>query len=269
VSAEAAHKAEDQYLVHFPNGEVEQVSITRLFVRWGRAIEDPTEYLAAKITDTPFFFEGRSRIVRHFAKQRAAFGGMTALASSGIELLEHQVSLVRKVLADPIQRYLLADEVGLGKTIEAGILIKQHLLDQPSESSILVVVPDHLTTQWRLELSGKFGISPLDSRLRVVAMSKWSDKDSDPARTMIVVDEAHLLANWAFSEDSEARRSFAFIWNSCSLPRTSVSLDVESPGSVGISAGRSERFQSSGQRTPDRGGGVGRSYGPCKWQFCQ
>ena len=209
VSAEAAHKAEDQYLVHFPNGEVEQVSITRLFVRWGRAIEDPTEYLAAKITDTPFFFEGRSRIVRHFAKQRAAFGGMTALASSGIELLEHQVSLVRKVLADPIQRYLLADEVGLGKTIEAGILIKQHLLDQPSESSILVVVPDHLTTQWRLELSGKFGISPLDSRLRVVAMSKWSDKDSDPARTMIVVDEAHLLANWAFSEDSEARRSFA------------------------------------------------------------
>lgn len=200
---------EEHYSVKFPNRVSERVPVSRLFVRWSRPIDDPTEYLAARITDTPFFFEGRSRIVRHFAKQRAAFGGMTALASSGIELLEHQVSLVRKVLADPIQRYLLADEVGLGKTIEAGILIKQHLLDQPSDSSILVVVPDHLTTQWKLELSGKFGISPLDSRLRVVAMSKWSDKDLDPARTMIVVDEAHLLANWAFSEDLEARRSFA------------------------------------------------------------
>ena len=209
LSAEAAQKEDDQYVVYFPNGEMEQVPISRLFVRWGRAIEDPTEYLAAKMSDTPFFFEGRSRIVRQFAKQRAAFGGMTALASSGIELLEHQVSVVRKVLADPIQRYLLADEVGLGKTIEAGILIKQHLLDQPSESSVLVVVPDHLTTQWKLELSAKFGISPLDSRLRVVAMSKWSEEDLDPARTLIVIDEAHLLARWAFSEDSEARRSLS------------------------------------------------------------
>jgi ATP-dependent helicase HepA len=209
LSAEAAQKEDDQYVVYFPNGQMEQVPISRLFVRWGRAIDDPTEYLAAKITETPFFFEGRSRIVRQFAKQRAAFGGMTALASSGIELLEHQVSVVRKVLADPIQRYLLADEVGLGKTIEAGILIKQHLLDQPSDSSILVVVPDHLTAQWKLELATKFGISPLDSRLRVVAMSKWSEQDLDPARTLIVIDEAHLLARWAFSEDSEARRSLA------------------------------------------------------------
>lgn len=211
---------EEHYSVKFPNGLTEHVPVSRLYVRWNRPIDDPTEYLAARITDTPFFFEGRSRIVRHFAKQRAAFGGMTALASSGIELLEHQVSLVRKVLADPIQRYLLADEVGLGKTIEAGILIKQHLLDQPSYASILVVVPDHLTTQWKLELSGKFGISPLDSRLRVVAMSKWSHRDSDPARTMIVIDEAHLLANWAFSEDLEARRSFANAQNqAASSPR--------------------------------------------------
>lgn len=200
---------EEHYSVKFPNGISECVPVSRLFVRWNRPIDDPTEYLAAKITDTPFFFEGRSKIVRHFAKQRAAFGGMTALASSGIELLEHQVSLVRRVLADPIQRYLLADEVGLGKTVEAGILIKQHLLDQPSDASILVVVPDHLTSQWRLELSGKFGISPLDCRLSVMAMSKWSDKDLDPARTMIVVDEAHLLANWAFSEDLQLRRSFS------------------------------------------------------------
>lgn len=209
VSAEAISQHEDHYIVHFPNGQVEQVPISRLFVRWSRPIEDPTEYLAAKITDTPFFFEGRSRIVRHFAMQRAAFGGMTALASSAIDLLEHQVSIVRKILADPIQRYLLADEVGLGKTIEAGILIKQHLLDHPYDASVLVVVPDHLVTQWKRELSAKFGISQLDSRLRVISMSRWSKNDEELERSLVVIDEAHLLANWAFSDNLDDRESFA------------------------------------------------------------
>ena len=209
VSADAMRRDEDHYLVHFPNGLVEHIPISRLFVRWNRPIEDPTEYLAAKITDTPFFFEGRSRIVRHIATQRAAFGGMTALASSSIELLEHQISIVRKVLADPIQRYLMADEVGLGKTIEAGILIKQHLLDHPLDASILVVVPDHLVTQWRRELSTKFGISHLDSRLKVTAISNWCTNHQGVERSLIVIDEAHLLASWAFSDNADERQSFA------------------------------------------------------------
>ncbi len=209
VSAEALRQAEDHYLIHFPNREDQYVPISRLFVRWDHPIEDPTVYLAAKITDTPFFFEGRSKIVRHLASQRAAFGGMTALASSSIELLEHQISTVKRVLADPIQRYLLADEVGLGKTIEAGILLKQHLLDSPLDASVLVIAPDHLVTQWKQELLTKFDISPLDSRVEVVSLTDWSDSVQDAKHTLVVIDEAHLLASWAFSETPEEQRLFA------------------------------------------------------------
>lgn len=60
---------------------------------------------------------------------------MTALASSSIKMLEHQVSIGRSVLADPIQRYLLTDEVGDGETIEAGILLKQQFLDCQFQST--------------------------------------------------------------------------------------------------------------------------------------
>ena len=55
--------------------------------------------------------------------ERAAARGMGALISSSIELYEHQIEVARRVLDDPVQRYLLADEVGLGKTIEAGLIM--------------------------------------------------------------------------------------------------------------------------------------------------
>ena len=44
------------------------------------------------------------------------------------DLLQHQVAVVRRVLEDPVQRYRLADEVGLGQTIEACTVVRQHLI---------------------------------------------------------------------------------------------------------------------------------------------
>ena len=69
----------------------------------------------------------------------SAAQGLTALLSASIDLMPHQVAAVRRVLNDPIQRYLLADEVGLGKTIEAGLIIRQHLIDNP-ETQVLVAL---------------------------------------------------------------------------------------------------------------------------------
>jgi len=89
VNAKAIGAREDHYHVRFPNDEDTRVPISQLFVRWSRPIDDPTEYRTARVTDTPFFFDGRSSIVRHIAAQRAAYGGLTALASAAIELLEH------------------------------------------------------------------------------------------------------------------------------------------------------------------------------------
>ena len=209
VSGMALGKREDHYHVRFPNNRDERVPISQVFVRRAKPVDDPTEYLASMITDTPFFFDGRSRIVRHIANQRRLFGGLTGLASSAIELLAHQVSVVRKVLSDPIQRYLLADEVGLGKTIEAGILIRQHLLDHPDRAKVRIIVPDHLFSQWRKELRQKFYISTEDERIAVVPLSAMQSSEMTvEEHTLLVIDEAHVCAEWAFSEDPSVRENF-------------------------------------------------------------
>jgi ATP-dependent helicase HepA len=207
VSAAALRSTEDHYHIRFPNGEEARVPVSQLHLRWARPIDDPTDYLADRLTDTPFFFDGRSRIVRYLSEQRAAFGGLTALASSAIELLPHQIATVRRVLADPIERYLLADEVGLGKTIEAGILIRQHVIDSSRDARVLVVVPRHLVSQWKSELATKFYLASPEY-ITVVAEDVLDDKTAAATWSMLVVDEAHRAALKAFDPDDSERQLF-------------------------------------------------------------
>jgi ATP-dependent helicase HepA len=220
VNACALHASEDHYHVRFPNGQQARVPVSQLYTRWAHPIEDPTDYLAARITDTPFFFDGRSTIVRHLSAQRAAFGGLTGLASAAVELLEHQVTIVRRILRDPIERYLLADEVGLGKTIEAGILIRQHIIDHPRVAKVLVVAPEHLVPQWKDELRTKFFLSGL-ANVQVISQSTLLDQELGPISwTMLVVDEAHRPALWAFSRDPKERSTYERLRSlSKSVPR--------------------------------------------------
>jgi ATP-dependent helicase HepA len=208
VSAAAINAKEDHYHISFPNKQDARIPVSQLYVRWSHPVEDPTHYLAAKVTDTPFFSDGRSRFVRHIMEQRAAFGGLTALASSAVELLEHQVAIVRRILADPIERYLLADEVGLGKTIEAGILIRQHVIDLPDTARVLVIVPGHLVSQWEDELESKMFLGPEDG-VDVVPETALLDSRLTTANpTLLVVDEAHRPALRAFSSDTGERRAY-------------------------------------------------------------
>jgi ATP-dependent helicase HepA len=130
-------------------------------------------------------------------RQRAASMGMSALLACVVELEAHQVEVVRRVLQDPVQRYLLADEVGLGKTIEAGVLIRQCILDAEKNCTVLVLVPAPLVGQWRSELSSKFFLGRcLDRSVHVVA---FDDGDRIrailPKSTMLVIDEAHHLVD--------------------------------------------------------------------------
>lgn len=65
---------------------------------------------------------------------------MTGATSAAIELADYQLQVAHRVLSDPVQRYLLADEVGMGKTMEAGIIIRQCLLDD-ADATVLVLTP--------------------------------------------------------------------------------------------------------------------------------
>ena len=75
----------------------------------------------------------------------------------GIETFWYQTETVRKVLKQFRGRVLLADEVGLGKTVEAGMVLKEYLLRGMVER-VLVLVPASLVGQWREELETKFDI---------------------------------------------------------------------------------------------------------------
>ncbi len=184
-----------EYVVAFPNRDIRTVHCDRLYVRCDRMIDDPTDFLAGRVTESPYLHERRSRLAKAFAEQRGAAAGMTGLLSAGIELESHQIEVVRRVLQDPAQRYLLADEVGLGKTIEAGIIIRQFVLDDPTGHRILVVVPAHLVDQWVAELSRRFALDCRSgSTVRVVSFDQVDAALAKGLPRMLVIDEAHQLA---------------------------------------------------------------------------
>lgn len=82
-------------------------------------------------------------------------GGILSLLSSGIIPLPHQRHVLNRAMETNNIRYILADEVGLGKTIEAGMIIKE-LKTRGLVQRILVVCPAGLVTQWASEMQEKF-----------------------------------------------------------------------------------------------------------------
>src|SRR3979490_3160685 len=78
-----------------------------------------------------------------------------AVASAQVDLNPHQVDAALFAFASPLSKgALLADEVGLGKTIEAGLVISQRWAER--RRRVLIIVPSNLRKQWHQELSEKF-----------------------------------------------------------------------------------------------------------------
>ena len=188
----------DGVTVRFPDHMDASCDYADVFVRRKRAIDDPVAYLAQGITETPQYAEARSHFLASYIRQRGAAWGISALLSAVIELEAHQIGVVRRILSDPSQRYLLADEVGLGKTIEAGLIIRQAVLDDPRSHQILILVPSTLVRQWSEELTRRFGLRDfLDDSVHVLAQetSVAAINKLLTTATMLVVDEAHHVAD--------------------------------------------------------------------------
>lgn len=143
-----------------------------------------------------------------------------------MEILEHQVRTAKTVLRRFRGRALLCDEVGLGKTIEAG-LIMDELQMRGLARSILVLTPPSLIEQWQGEMRRKFGLEFLSydhPDFRAAGADAWTSFDRiivsqhtakrEPHRSailkrrwdLIVVDEAHHLRNrstqlWKFASE--------------------------------------------------------------------
>ncbi|MFD6677666.1 protein DpdE [Rhodococcus zopfii] len=176
-----------------------------VYIRWDRPLHDPVGFGEAGLMESPYLSDLRRPFMHHVLRQRAASHGMGAALASSIELHPHQLDAARRVLEDPIQRYLLADEVGLGKTIEAGIVIRQILQDYPA-STVQLILPPFLVEQWGRELDSKFGIRDFSAdRIRIAREDRpdeWTPAD------LLVVDEAHNLARMRTSTVLDLRRRY-------------------------------------------------------------
>lgn len=113
------------------------------------------EDICAKVPEENFN-ESYLRYVAILSKiKNETSAGILSKLSSGIIPLPHQLHVLNRALSNNNVRYILADEVGLGKTIEAGLIIKE-LKTRGLIKRVLVVCPTGLVTQWSLEMKDKF-----------------------------------------------------------------------------------------------------------------
>jgi ATP-dependent helicase HepA len=220
----------ENYVVRFPNApKHELVPAVELYTRCDLPLPEPAVFLAARITETPHWQQRRAAFMQAAVEQRRACAGLTGLLSAGIDIEPHQVEVVRRVLQDPAQRYLLADEVGLGKTIEAGVIVRQYVLDHPADHSVLILVPGHLVRQWEAELAHRFRLAPFLGR-SVRVLPHDADLPKTEAVGLVVVDEAHQLARWVGEPArSPARKRFEVIRTLVTDPRTRLLLLSATP----------------------------------------
>lgn len=177
---------------------------------------DPAPFLVAGLAEPRSLSLLRRHFVQEAVVQRAIGAGLEGLLSASVELHPHQMNVVRRVLTDPVQRYLLADEVGLGKTVEAAAIIRQHVIDDPAGHKVVVVVPEPLVGQWRDELSRRFHLGPplLDDSILVLHAGDEDLEDALDGARLVVVDEAHRLVGRS-KEGRTAMRSLERLRQAC------------------------------------------------------
>ena len=160
----------------------------------------------------------------HYRLQKSSSYG---LHGPRVQLLPHQLYIASQVAKRYAPRVLLADEVGLGKTIEAGLILHQQLITGAA-SRVLIVVPDSLVHQWLVEMSRRFNFqftildeercqaldqaepgNPFETAQCVLcALSFLTDNDLRFEQSLavdwdlLIVDEAHHLT---WSEDNVSK----------------------------------------------------------------
>lgn len=177
-------------------------------------LDDPIGRMEAGLLGSATAFNLRSVAADYWLANQ--YSDLVSLSHARVDLLPHQVSVVHRVVSKYPHRFMLCDEVGLGKTIEAAMVVKE-LRARRQASRVLILAPSGLQRQWQFELKTKFNerfaIYNKDT-LRYLeqkgAANPWMDHESvitshswaswsDQRRAeiaavpwdMVVVDEAH------------------------------------------------------------------------------
>ena len=236
-----------RYAVRFDDGKEDEFPETEL-----RALPPKPDLLTmlkeGRVADAKNFLLRREALQLDDERRNDALG---ALLASRVMVKPHQVGVVQRVLSARRPRFVLADEVGLGKTIEAGMIFSALRLAGLARR-VLVVAPSHLTVQWLVELFHKFNhlftlmdterydqsldeqptVSPW-SRFNFVVTSlellqrneQYRTEAGDPSAhwDLVIIDEAHHLKGEKAYEAAQALARNS--WGLLLLTATPMQLD--------------------------------------------
>jgi ATP-dependent helicase HepA len=157
----------------------------------------PTERLFTGQLDADKWFELRYETLQQL--NRLGHSDLRGLTGARTSLLPHQLYIAHEVANRFAPRVLLADEVGLGKTIEAGLILQQQLLTERAKR-VLIVVPESLTHQWLVEMVRRFNLFfSIFNEVRCQAVEQ-SEEQENPFNTAQLV-----LCSLDFLRDNPAR----------------------------------------------------------------
>ncbi|WGL98786.1 RNA polymerase-associated protein RapA [Arsenophonus sp. aPb] len=232
------------------DSDEKNVSLREVFLDSKLTFNKPQDRLFAGQLDRMDRFALRFRALRFQYQQ---FGHQTGgLRGIRANLIPHQLYIAHEVGKRHHPRVLLADEVGLGKTIEAGMIIHQQLLAGRIER-VLIIVPESLQHQWLVEMLRRFNLhfslfddsryteslhdseNPFETEQLVICSldfvrrnKKRFDHLLEASWDMMVVDEAHHLV---WSEESPSREYQAIDTLAQQIP--SVLLLTATPEQLG------------------------------------
>lgn len=164
-------------------------------------LSKPLDRLLASQIDYKVWYDLRIEALLMQANMQTS--PLRGLVGSRVGLIPHQLYIAHEVGQRFAPRVLLADEVGLGKTIEAGLIIHQQLKTGRSER-ILILVPDSLQYQWMIEMRRRFNLEFSLFDLARTASIKEHDPDLNPFLT-----EQRIIASVDLMVDHEDLREQA------------------------------------------------------------
>lgn len=177
----------------------------RMQVLWDAEIDpqrlpaDDWSAIASDGTDNAATFAAYFRTAKWSAATSADPTLFQAPFRAGIRIDAYQLEPLRKALLLPRVNLLIADDVGLGKTIEAGLIVRELLLRRRIDY-IVVAAPPSMTIQWREELESKFGLTlrPVDReqvaelrKARGYVANPWTTDSRFVVSHKLLIDEAY------------------------------------------------------------------------------
>ncbi len=184
------------YVQNVATKSVQKVSERDIVAAFNNGQVDPCVQMKNYEFQNPVWYLGRAVVSKSMNVLENSIYGFKELAGSKIYLMPHQVNTIMRCLQESPCRYMLADEVGMGKTIEAISIYKIFAMNR-SNTKALILVPESLKEQWISELLLKFnipnGIGANKNSVIVKGIYEITQNDVTTSWDFVIIDEVHKI----------------------------------------------------------------------------